>query len=75
MIRKTFENHDKNSIPGLTSYIPILDKFILKTFNWLSYNKKINELLATSFLFDLLDYYFLKAAIKTINIALLKEKF
>lgn len=30
---KAFKNQDKNSTPTFTNYIPMLDKFALKTFN------------------------------------------
>lgn len=75
IVRKTFENHDKNSIFSPTSYIVRLNKFVLKAFNQLYHNNEINKQLVASFLFDLLNYYFLKVAMKTINIALLKAKF
>lgn len=35
----------------------------------------MSELLIASFMFNLLNYYFLIAVVKTINIALLKTKF
>lgn len=33
IMRKAFKNQDKNSTPTFANYIPILDKFVLKTFN------------------------------------------
>lgn len=68
IVRKTFENHDKNFISSLINYILTLNKFILKIFNQLFCNKKINKLLIASFLLDLSNYYFLKINIKIIDI-------
>lgn len=69
------KNYDKNIIFTFTNYILILNIFILKLLNQLSHNKKVNRLLITNFLFDLLDHYFLNIIIKIINITLLKTKF
>lgn len=75
IVKKTFEDHDKNLIPTFTNYILMLNKFALKMFNQLSHNWKINRLFIVSYLFNLLDYYFSKVVMKTINITLLKIKF
>lgn len=73
IVKKAFKN--LNIKFGLASMILKLNKFAFKAFNWLSYNWKVSRLLIASFLFNLLNYYFLIAVIKTINIALLKTKF
>ena len=75
IIKKMVKNYDKNIIFTFTNYILILNIFILKLLNQLSHNKKVNRLLITNFLFDLLDHYFLNIIIKIINITLLKTKF
>lgn len=75
IVKKTFENYNKNAILIFANYILILDKFALKAFNQLFYHWKVSGLLIASFLLNLLDLYFLKAVVKTININLLKKKF
>ena len=75
MVKAALKNHNKNSISGLINYILTLDKFALKIFNRLSYDRKINRLLAVNFLLDLPDHYSLKVPIKTVNIILFNTKF
>ena len=41
IVKKVFEDQDKSG-PGLLSYTLNLDKFLLKAFNKLSHNYKIN---------------------------------
>ena len=74
-MKKTFKKHDKNLTSTSTNYIPTLDKFSLKAFNWLSYKHKVSGPLFASYLFDLPDHYSPKAIVKLININLLKIKF
>ena len=75
IMKKAFDNHDNNIMTGPSNYIPTFDKFALKVFNQLSHNWKISRLLAASYLLNLLDHYFTKIIVKTINIALLQAKF
>ena len=75
IVRKAFDNHDKDSTSTPANYIPTRDKFALKAFNWLSYNQEISGPLVASYLLNLLDHYFRKENVKTINIALLQAKF
>lgn len=75
MVRKAFEDHDKNPTSTSANYISKIDKFELKAFNQLSHDRKVVRPLITSYLFDLPEYYFLKAIVKSININLLKIKF
>lgn len=65
----------KNSIPTSANYILTLDKFALKMFNRLFHNRKVCRPLVASYLFDLLEHYFLKVIVKSINIKFLKKKF
>lgn len=71
ILRKTFNHDDNNLIIDSFNYISILNKYVLKVSNQLFHNQKINRLLVTSYLLNLLDYYFLKTIIKITNIALL----
>lgn len=71
--RIIFENLDIRS--SITNTLLKLDKFILKSFNWLLYIQKISRLLVVSFLFDLINHYFIIVVVKTLNIILLKTKF
>lgn len=75
IVRKAFDNYDKDSITSLSNFTPILDKFALKAFNQLSYDRKIRGPLVASYLLYLPNHFFLKAIVKTINIALLQAKF
>ncbi len=75
IVRKAFDNHDKDSTNSSANYTPSLDKFALKAFNRLSHDWEISGPLVASYLLDLPDHYFPKVNIKTINIALLRAKF
>ena len=75
IVRKTFNNHENNITTGLSNYIPTLDKFALKTFNGLSYDREISRPLVIGYLLNLSDHYFLKTIVKIINILLLQAKF
>ena len=55
--------------------MPTLDKFLLKAFNRLSYNREVSRLLVAGFLLDLPDHYTPNAPIKLINLFVLKTKF
>lgn len=71
--RIIFENLDIRS--SITNTLLKLDKFIFKSFNWLLYIQKISRLLVVSFLFNLINHYFIIVVVKTLNIILLKTKF
>lgn len=75
IVKKVFNNHDNNLTTDLSNYTPTLDKFILKAFNQLFYNRKISGSLIASYLLNSSDYYSPKAIVKTINIVLLQAKF
>lgn len=75
IVKKSFDNHDKDFTTDLSNYTSTLDKFALKIFNQLSYDQKISEPLIASHLLNLSDHYFLKAIVKIINIALLQAQF
>lgn len=75
MVRKALKDHVKNPTPTFANYIPTLDKFALKAFNWLSHNCEVSGPLVASYLLDLPDHYSLKAIVILININLLKIKF
>ena len=74
IVRKAFEDQNKPGF-GPLSYMPTLDKFLLKAFNRLSYNCEVNGLLIAEFLLDLLDYYTLNAPVKSTDFFVLKTKF
>ena len=74
-VKKAFDDYDNNITTNPSNYTLILDKFTLKTFNQLSYDRKISGLLVASYLLNLINYYSPKAIVKTINIALLQVKF
>lgn len=74
IVRKAFEDRDKSG-PGLPFYTPILNKFLLKAFNRLSYDCEVSRLLVVRFLLDLLNHYTPNALIKLINVFVLKTKF
>ncbi len=74
-MRKAFDNHDNNITISPSNYTPTLNKFALKEFNWLSHDWEICRPLIASYLLNLPDYYFVKAIVKTIHIALLQGKF
>ncbi len=75
IVKKAFDDHDKDSTNSLANYIPSLDKFTLKVFNQLSPDREISRPLVASYLLDLLDHYSPKVNMKTINIATLRAKF
>lgn len=75
IVKKAFENYDKNPIPTSANYTRTLDKFALKAFNKLSHDRKVSRPLVASSLLDLPDHYFSKAIVKSININFLKIKF
>ena len=60
MVKKGFDNHDKDSTFTPANYTPTLDKFALKAFNQLSHDWEISGLLIASYLLNLLDHYFQK---------------
>lgn len=74
IMRKAFEDRDKSG-PGLPSYMPTLDKFLLKVFNRLSHNYKVSRSLLAGSLLDLLNYYTFNTLVKSINLSILKTKF
>lgn len=53
----------------------IIDKFTLRTFNRLAYDREINGLLVASLLLRLPEYYTISYNIKLINIRLLNGHF
>ena len=55
--------------------MPTLDKFLLKAFNRLSYNRGVSGPLVAGFLLDLSDHYTPNAPIILINLFVLKTKF
>lgn len=71
IVKKTFDDHNKDSTTASTNYIFTLDEFALKVFNQLSYDWEISKPLIASYLINLSDYYFPKINVKTINITLL----
>ena len=71
IVRKTLDNHDNNIKTGPSNYLSILNKFALKVFNLLSYDRKMNGLFVANHLLNLFDHYFAKVMVKTINIAFL----
>lgn len=71
ILKKVFDDHDKDSITTPSNFIPSFDKFALKSFNWLFYDCKISRSLVVNYLFSLSDHYLPKVIMKTINIALL----
>lgn len=75
LVRKAFEDHDKNSILDSANYTPMLDKFALKAFNQLSYDHEVSGPLVASYLLDLPNHYSSQVIVKSININLLKIKF
>ncbi len=75
IMRKAFDNHNKDLTNNLINYTSSLDKFALKAFISLFHNWEISGLLVASYLLDLLDHYSPKANIKTINIFPLQAKF
>lgn len=72
IVRKTLKNLDMKS--NTTNALLKLDKFILKTFNWLLHNQEVSGLLVASFLLSLSNHYFSKIVVKTIYIVSLKTK-
>ena len=74
IVRKAFEDRDKPG-PGLPSYLPTLDKFLLKVFNKLLHNREVSGPLVAGFLLDLPDHYTPNAPIKSMNLFVLKIKF
>ena len=73
--RKAFDNHDNNITTSPSNYTSTLDQFVVKASNWLFHDRKISRPLVASYLLNLLNHYFPKAIVKTINIALLQAKF
>lgn len=71
IVRKAFDNLDRDLINSLTNYTLSLHKFVCKAFNQLSHDWEISELLVASYLLDLPNYDFLRLNIKIINIAFL----
>lgn len=55
IVRKAFNDYDKNFTTSSSNYIPTLDKFPLKIFNQLSYDWEISGLLVASYLLNLPD--------------------
>ncbi len=51
------------------------DKFALRAFNCLAYNRKISGPLVASYLLGLLDHYTLLDNIKSINLIILRKRF
>lgn len=74
IIRKALEDQDKPG-SGPPSYIPNLDKFLLKAFNRLSHNREVSGLWIAEYLLDLPDQYISDVSIKLMNISVLKNKF
>lgn len=72
--KKAFKDQNKPN-SGLLSYISTLDKFLLKIFNRLLDNCKVDRPLIIKLLLDLLDYFTSSAFVKLINIFILKIKF
>lgn len=75
IVWKAFNNHNNNLTIDSSNYISILNKFTLKTFYWLCYNREISGLLVIGYLLNLPDHYFAKTIVKIINITLLQAKF
>ena len=75
IVRKAFDNHDKDLTSTSVNYILTLDKFTLKAFNQLSHNWEISGPLVASYLLHLPDHYSQMKNLKMINIALLQAKF
>lgn len=75
IVRKTFDNHDKDLITNPSNFILTLNKFALKAYNLLSHNREMSGLLVASYLLNLPDHYSPKAIVKSINIALMQAKF
>lgn len=72
-VKKTFEDIDIRF--GLDNATSSLDKFALKAFNQLFYDRKVSRSLVDSFLLGLPDHYSPTLVEKTIYIELLKTKF
>ncbi len=60
---------------NITTNMLVPDKFALKNFNRLMYNREINGPLVTSYLLGLLDHYTLSDNLKFINLALFWKRF
>ncbi len=75
IVRKVFDDHEKDSTNSPANYTPSFNKFTLKAFNQLSHDREIIGPLVASYLLDLPDNNFLKVNMKTINIAFLQAKF
>ncbi len=75
IVRKPFDDHENNITTGPSNYTSTLDQFALKAFNQLTHDREISGPLVASYLLNLLNHYFPKAIVKTINIALLQVKF
>lgn len=71
IVRKVFDNYDKDLTNSPTSYILSFNRFALKVVNQLFYNWEMSGLLVASYLLNLSDHSSAKANIKTINIAFL----
>ncbi len=71
IVKKAFDDHDKDSTNSPANYTHSLDKFALKAFNRLSHDREISGPLVASYLLNLPDHYSLKVNMKTINIAFL----
>lgn len=74
IVKKAFDNQDKLGMrPPFYTSTP--DKFLLKAFNRLLYNREVSKPLVAEFLLDLPDHYIPNTFIKLINISVLKTKF
>lgn len=58
IVKKAFDNYDKNSTFTFFNYISIFEKLALKAFNQLFHDYEISRLLIINHLLNFFNYYF-----------------
>ncbi|MCJ1345108.1 hypothetical protein MMC31_003313 [Peltigera leucophlebia] len=72
-VKKAYDDMQSLPVDIITYVAP--DKFALRAFNRLAYNREISGPLVASYLLELLHYYTLSDNVKSINLAIVRQRF